>query len=52
MPEIIRERYQYYTQASIEKLRGTGYEGPEFTLEEAVKDYVRNYLLPRKHLGA
>jgi ADP-L-glycero-D-manno-heptose 6-epimerase len=52
MPETIREKYQYYTQASIEKLRATGYEGPQFTLEGAVKDYVQNYLLSRKHLGA
>ena len=52
MPEVIREKYQYYTQASIEKLRATGYEGPRFTLEGAVKDYVQNYLLPGKHLGA
>jgi ADP-L-glycero-D-manno-heptose 6-epimerase len=52
MPETIREKYQYYTQASIEKLRATGYEGPQFTLEGAVKDYVQNYLVPRKHLGA
>ena len=50
MPENIRDKYQYYTQASIEKLKATGYQGPQFTLEEAVKDYVQNYLLPRKHL--
>jgi ADP-L-glycero-D-manno-heptose 6-epimerase len=51
MPDTIRDKYQYYTQASIEKLKATGYEGPKFTLEEAVKDYVQNYLLPRKHLA-
>jgi ADP-L-glycero-D-manno-heptose 6-epimerase len=51
MPETIREKYQYFTQASIEKLRAMGYQGPRFTLEEAVTDYVKNYLLPRKHLG-
>jgi ADP-L-glycero-D-manno-heptose 6-epimerase len=50
MPETMRDKYQYYTQASIEKLKATGYHGPQFTLEEAVKDYVQNYLLPRKHL--
>jgi ADP-L-glycero-D-manno-heptose 6-epimerase len=50
MPETIRDKYQYYTQASIEKLKATGYQGPLFTLEGAVKDYVQNYLLPRKHL--
>jgi ADP-L-glycero-D-manno-heptose 6-epimerase len=50
MPETIRDKYQYYTQASIEKLKSTGYEGPRFTLETAVKDYVQSYLVPRKHL--
>jgi len=50
MPETIRGKYQYYTRASIQKLKATGYQGPHFTLEEAVKDYVQNYLLPGKHL--
>jgi ADP-L-glycero-D-manno-heptose 6-epimerase len=50
MPETIRDKYQYYTQASIEKLIATGYDGAKFTLEGAVKDYVQNYLLSRKHL--
>jgi len=50
MPETIRGRYQYYTRASIQKLKATGYQGPHFTLEEAVKDYVQHYLLPGKHL--
>jgi ADP-L-glycero-D-manno-heptose 6-epimerase len=51
MPEAIRDKYQYYTQASIEKLWATGYIGPKFVLEDAVKDYVQNYLVPRKHLA-
>ena len=52
MPEVIRDKYQYFTQANIEKLRGTGYQGPNFTLEKAVADYVRNYLVPHLHLEA
>jgi ADP-L-glycero-D-manno-heptose 6-epimerase len=50
MPEAIRDKYQYFTQANIEKLRGTGYQGPKHTLEQAVADYVQNYLVPRRHL--
>ncbi|MBV9107628.1 MAG: ADP-glyceromanno-heptose 6-epimerase [Verrucomicrobia bacterium] len=50
MPEVIRERYQYFTQANIEKLKATGYRGPKFTLEQAVTDYVQNYLVPRRHM--
>lgn len=40
MPEHLRERYQYFTQASVDKLRSVGF-GRRFTpLKEAVKDYV------------
>jgi ADP-L-glycero-D-manno-heptose 6-epimerase len=52
MPEVIRDKYQYFTQANIEKLKRTGYQGPQFTLEQAVTDYVQNYLVPHRHLEA
>ena len=52
MPEVIRDKYQYFTQANIEKLKATGYPGPKFTLEQAVADYVQNYLVPHRHLEA
>jgi ADP-L-glycero-D-manno-heptose 6-epimerase len=52
MPEVIRDKYQYFTQANIEKLKATGYHGPKFTLEQAVADYVQNYLVPHRHLEA
>jgi ADP-L-glycero-D-manno-heptose 6-epimerase len=52
MPEVIRDKYQYFTQANIEKLKRTGYSGPQFTLEQAVTDYVQNYLVPHRHLEA
>ena len=52
MPEVIRDKYQYFTQANIEKLKATGYQGPKFTLEQAVADYVQNYLVPHRHLEA
>ena len=51
MPEVIRDKYQYFTHANIEKLKATGYPGPTFTLEQAVTDYVQNYLIPHRHLG-
>jgi ADP-L-glycero-D-manno-heptose 6-epimerase len=50
MPEVIRDKYQYFTQANIDKIKATGYQGPRFTLEQAVTDYVQNYLVPRRHL--
>jgi len=50
MPETIRDKYQYFTQADISRLRATGYKAPATSLEEAVKDYVRNYLAPDQRL--
>ncbi len=51
MPENLRRQYQYYTQADVAKLRNAGYEKPTSTLEEAITDYVRNYLMPHSYLG-
>ncbi len=52
MPESLREKYQYFTQADLTKLKNAGYD-KEFTgLEKGVEDYVKNYLLPGKHLGS
>jgi ADP-L-glycero-D-manno-heptose 6-epimerase len=50
MPEAIRDKYQYFTQADISRLRAAGYKAPVTSLEEAAKDYVRNYLAPDKRL--
>ena len=44
MPEDIRNTYQYYTQAEMQKIRAAGYNGKMFSLEEGVDDYIRNYL--------
>lgn len=49
MPETLRPKYQYYTQANMEKLRSAGYDAPFYTLEEGVTDYVQNYLM-KDHL--
>jgi len=43
-PEDIREKYQYFTEANMSKLRGIGYDTPFYTLEQGIKDYVENYL--------
>lgn len=44
MPEDIRDKYQYFTQANMDKLRAAGYHEEFQTLEEGVDDYVRHYL--------
>jgi ADP-L-glycero-D-manno-heptose 6-epimerase len=44
-PIDIRDKYQYYTEANMEKLRKAGYDKPFTSLEKGVHDYVTNYLL-------
>jgi ADP-L-glycero-D-manno-heptose 6-epimerase len=51
MPEVLRDKYQYFTQADIAKLGTSGYTRPMMPLSEAVGDYVRNYLVPDRRLG-
>ena len=52
MPEALRGKYQYRTVATIERLRGAGWARPITPLEDAVADYVRNYLVTGTVLGA
>lgn len=51
MPEALREKYQYFTQADISKLRASGYRDPLIPLADSVADYVRNYLATGARLG-
>jgi ADP-L-glycero-D-manno-heptose 6-epimerase len=51
MPEQLRNKYQYHTQADLTRLRDAGYIAETTPLNDAVRDYVRNYLIPRKQLG-
>lgn len=48
-PADIRDKYQYFTQANMNKLKSIGYLKPFHTLEEGVQDYVQNYLLTEKY---
>lgn len=51
MPEHLRDRYQYHTQANLARIRETGYEKEITPLSESVADYVQNYMIPDKYLG-
>lgn len=44
MPEDIRDKYQYFTEANMDKLKAAGYTNEFYSLEKGVDDYVRNYL--------
>lgn len=45
IPEDIRDKYQYFTEADMRKMRGSGYKKPFYSLEDGVKSYVTRYLL-------
>lgn len=49
-PIDIRDKYQYFTEADMDKLSSIGYSRPFTTLEEGVEDYVKNYLVENKTL--
>lgn len=49
-PEDIREKYQYFTEANMQKLKNAGYSKKFTSLEDGVNDYVSNYLVPYKYL--
>jgi ADP-L-glycero-D-manno-heptose 6-epimerase len=49
MPEDIRDKYQYFTEADMSKLKKAGYDENFYSLEDGIKDYVTNYLTTGKH---
>ena len=52
LPEHLVEKYQYFTEAGIDKIKKAGYPHPITSLEDGVTDYIKSFLLPGKHLGA
>jgi ADP-L-glycero-D-manno-heptose 6-epimerase len=48
-PADIRDKYQYFTQANMNKLRSIGYTKPFHSLEEGIIDYVQHYLLESEY---
>ena len=48
-PADIRDSYQYFTQAEMNRLRTIGYQKKFLTLEEGIDNYVRGYLLEKKY---
>jgi len=48
-PEDIRDKYQYFTEANMSKLRSAGYDRPFMTLAEGVNDYVKYHLVGKKY---
>ena len=50
MPEVLKEKYQYFTEANISKIKSTGYTNEISSLEEGITDYVKNYLMTDLYL--
>lgn len=48
-PLDIRDKYQYFTEAKMDKLRKAGYDKPFTSLEDGVYDYVTNYLIGKRY---
>jgi len=48
-PVDIRDKYQYFTEADMSKLRNTGYKEEFYSLEEGVETYVKNFLIDHKY---
>ena len=46
MPDLLKGKYQYFTEAQIDKLRSAGYSAPFTELEDGIRDYVTGYLQP------
>ncbi len=48
-PEDIRDKYQYFTEADMKKLRDAGYDEEFFSLEKSVDTYVQQYLFKKAY---
>ena len=51
LPEHLREKYQYFTEANMNKIKKAGYNKSITSLEDGVADYVKNYLLGKQYLS-
>ncbi len=51
LPDHLADKYQYFTEANLEKIKKVGYNKPLTPLEDGVNDYVKNYLLKKIYLG-
>ena len=50
MPDILKDKYQYFTEANSEKIKNAGYTKEISSLEDGINDYVKNYLMTESYL--
>jgi len=51
LPDHLADKYQYFTEADLSKLKSAGYNKEITSLENGINDYVKNYLLSKQYLG-
>lgn len=51
LPDHLADKYQYFTEANLSKLKNAGYKKEIASLESGINDYVKNYLLSKMYLG-
>ena len=51
LPDHLADKYQYFTEANLSKLKSMGYKKGINSLEKGINDYVKNYLLGKVYLG-
>lgn len=51
LPDHLADKYQYFTEAPLKRIKQAGYTKPIISLEVGVSDYVKNYLLGKQYLG-
>ena len=51
LPDHLADKYQYFTEVNLSKLRNAGYKKEIASLESGINDYVKNYLLSKMYLG-
>jgi ADP-L-glycero-D-manno-heptose 6-epimerase len=51
LPDHLADKYQYFTEANLSKVKNAGYDNEITSLENGINDYVKNYLLSKIYLG-
>jgi ADP-L-glycero-D-manno-heptose 6-epimerase len=51
LPDHLADKYQYFTEANLSKIKNAGYKKETTSLENGINDYVKNYLLSKIYLG-
>ncbi len=51
LPDHLADKYQYFTEANLSKVKRAGYKKEITSLENGINDYVKNYLLSKIYLG-